>query len=396
MSSSAEHTKLPLPQYLKLLTNGNVPVAKAMAAAGKIYKEHGSPSQLALLTDFKLKTAGIEDAADRKLILAAFRKAGFAPKRKTLKRTRDDQSEESAEKPSSSAGQAGPSSPSHSTATTTQPTSPTKRRRTQTKSGGSGSFDFNEVLDEDILKSKFIVVNRAPVMTAWATVVAERLNFKREEALSIASVYTEMNAVSKGITLGLYDKKKEQGLEASTNGAQPYVELIGRRVPVYRTQDEQWRALSNSNPVSPMTAFGYLSRSFQQSLPHVIGTMRLLAESYDPSELNAKAWILYTSFRPEIDQWGKKSQLFCSKILALRKTERNSSQTLPVNSASQNPTVANVDSESNHPPTSTTFTEEGAHLSLEEYEAALDEDHTFDEVNLDFSEPQSNDASKDS
>ena len=44
-----------------------------------------------------------------------------------------------------------------------------------------------------------------------------------------ASVYTEMNAVSKGISLGLYDKKKEQGLEASTNGAQPYVELIGRR-----------------------------------------------------------------------------------------------------------------------------------------------------------------------
>ncbi|KAJ2936939.1 hypothetical protein H1R20_g179, partial [Candolleomyces eurysporus] len=389
MSSSAEHTKLPLPQYLKLLTNGNVPVAKAMAAAGKIYKEHGSPSQLALLTDFKLKAAGIEDAADRKLILAAFRKAGFAPKRKTLKRTRDDQSEESAEKPSSSAAEAEPSSPSQSTATTTQPTSPTKRRRTQTKSGGG--FDFNEVLDEDILKSKFIVVNRAPVMTAWATVVAERLNFKREEALSI-----EMNAVSKGITLGLYDKKKEQGLEASTNGAQPYVELIGRRVPVYRTQDEQWRALSNSNPVSPMTAFGYLSRSFRQALPHVIGTMRLLAESYDPSELNAKAWILYTSFRPEIDQWGKKSQLFCSKILALRKKEPDSPQTLPVNSASQDPTVANVGPELSHLSTSTTFSEEGAHLSLEEYEAALDEDHTFDQVNLDFSEPHSDDASKDS
>jgi hypothetical protein len=38
-----------------------------------------------------------------------------------------------------------------------------------------------------------------------------------------------MNAVSKGISLGLYDQKKEQGLEASANGAQPYVELIGRK-----------------------------------------------------------------------------------------------------------------------------------------------------------------------
>ena len=30
-------------------------------------------------------------------------------------------------------------------------------------------------------------MNRAPVMTAWATVVAERMGFKREEALSIGS-----------------------------------------------------------------------------------------------------------------------------------------------------------------------------------------------------------------
>jgi hypothetical protein len=167
------------------------------------YKEYGSPSQLALLTDFKLKAAGIEDAADRKLILAAFRKAGFAPKRTALKRKRDEQNEESAEKPSSSAAEAGPSSSSQPAAATTQvsywfilthqvsvltqnkPTSPSKRRRTVTAAGGG--LDFNEVVDEDLLKTKYIVVNRAPVMTAWATVVAERLNFKREEALSIGA-----------------------------------------------------------------------------------------------------------------------------------------------------------------------------------------------------------------
>lgn len=32
---------------------------------------------------------------------------------------------------------------------------------------------------------KSVVVNRAPVMTAWACVVAERLGFQRQEALSI-------------------------------------------------------------------------------------------------------------------------------------------------------------------------------------------------------------------
>jgi hypothetical protein len=90
----------------------------------------------------------------------------------------------------------------------------------EVESAKYGNFDFKEVLDEDLLKSKeHAVINRAPIMTAWAMIVAERLGFEREEALSIgkrglrASVvladanfnllaqrasYTEMNAVSKG------------------------------------------------------------------------------------------------------------------------------------------------------------------------------------------------------
>jgi len=76
-----------------------------------------------------------------------------------------------------------------------------------------GSLEFNEVLDEEVrtstsfllvnseppqphntrifvqvLKTKLTVVNRAPLMTAWATIVAERMGFQREEALSIGQV----------------------------------------------------------------------------------------------------------------------------------------------------------------------------------------------------------------
>lgn len=35
--------------------------------------------------------------------------------------------------------------------------------------------------------TKWTIVNRAPLMTAWATVVAERMGFEREEALSIGT-----------------------------------------------------------------------------------------------------------------------------------------------------------------------------------------------------------------
>lgn len=75
--------------------------------------------------------------------------------------------------------------------------------------------------------------------------MAERLGFQREEALSIgsifingpqfttqidsASVFTEMNAISKGVSLGIYEKGKEKDLEAPRGGSQPYVEIMGRR-----------------------------------------------------------------------------------------------------------------------------------------------------------------------
>jgi hypothetical protein len=73
-----------------------------------------------------------------------------------------------------------------------------------------GNLDFNEILDEEVcstpsteisilvanrgrvkeLKSKLVVINRAPVMTAWSMVVAECLGFSREEALSIGAPAT--------------------------------------------------------------------------------------------------------------------------------------------------------------------------------------------------------------
>lgn len=103
-------------------------------------------------------------------------------------------------------------------------------------------------------------------MTAWAMVVAECLGFTREEALSLgavvghlfsgfvltmclsspASVYTELNAVSRGITLGVYAKGKDGSHEVGSNDAQSFIELMGRRCvlsPVYRAIPADWCVL---------------------------------------------------------------------------------------------------------------------------------------------------------
>ncbi|KAK0230875.1 hypothetical protein IW262DRAFT_1262902 [Armillaria fumosa] len=301
------NSKIPLPEYLKILTHG-LPVQKAMQISGKIYKTFNTPAQLSYLTELKLKACGINDKDDCKNVLSAVRKAGF---------NSDSQQE------------AGPSD--QPMTTVEKLSTPTKKKRKREaddvneflpngptdEAAKYGSLDFNEVLDTEILLKKSTVINRAPLMAAWAMIVAERLGFQREEALSIASVYTEMNALSKGVSLGIYKEGKQKGLDAIRGGSQPYVELMGRS-PLYQSQSNQWRALLNSKPAQPSSPFSYISRSFRQTTPHIIGALRLLAGSFTPKELNNKGWALYTEFRPSVNAWGERSEVRCETILNLR------------------------------------------------------------------------------
>ena len=49
-----------------------------------------------------------------------------------------------------------------------------------------------------------ISINRAPVLTLWASVVAEGLGFDRKEALSLGKAVAELTAQSKGRRLGIF------------------------------------------------------------------------------------------------------------------------------------------------------------------------------------------------
>ncbi|KAL0070690.1 hypothetical protein AAF712_001911 [Marasmius tenuissimus] len=313
--------KIPLPKFLKVLTSGNVPVAKAMNVSSKIYKQCNTAGQLSELDDLKLKAYGVDEKDVRKLVLAAVKKAGYGSNRK---RTSAENGQ-----PTASTSYIPPS-PSLSTVDAL--ITPTKRKRKRNEevneflpkapdeAAGYGSLDFNEILDENVLRTKSVVINRAPLMTLWATMVAERMGFKREEALTIASVYTEMNAISKGVSLGIFEegKKRDSTLQAEAPNLTS-ISSVEECTPLYQTQDEEWRALLHSTPAKPSAAFGYISRSFRQTTPHVAGSLRLLADSYSPNEINGKAWSLYVKFRPDVNEWGKRSKVECSDILNLRK-----------------------------------------------------------------------------
>jgi hypothetical protein len=51
-------------------------------------------------------------------------------------------------------------------------------------------------------KSRSVMVNRAPVLTLWAAVVAEVLGFEHDEALTLGRAVAGLNAYSKGVSLG--------------------------------------------------------------------------------------------------------------------------------------------------------------------------------------------------
>lgn len=48
-------------------------------------------------------------------------------------------------------------------------------------------------------------INRAPVLTLWAAVVAQRLGFDHDEALTLGRAVAGLNVQSKGKRLGIAD-----------------------------------------------------------------------------------------------------------------------------------------------------------------------------------------------
>jgi hypothetical protein len=50
-----------------------------------------------------------------------------------------------------------------------------------------------------------IKINRAPVLTLWATVVAERLGFDQDTALTLGQAVAGLSAYAKGVSLGIIE-----------------------------------------------------------------------------------------------------------------------------------------------------------------------------------------------
>ena len=168
-----------------------------------------------------------------------------------------------------------------------------------------------------------IKVNRAPVLTLWAAVVAERLGFTHDEALTLGRAVAGLNAYANGVSLGLIQPAPEAVREQRKKlqkGKTLTVALLGRAVPFVRAPDGL-RALSKDKPDDPIAVTRYLEGKFGEALPDLRAAMEQLARSRPPKKLAAHAYALYEKFRPAVPAgtrgWGAKGELDLERLKAL-------------------------------------------------------------------------------
>src|SRR3954452_2402453 len=144
-----------------------------------------------------------------------------------------------------------------------------------------------------------IRINRAPVLTLWAAVVAERLGFDRDTALSLGQAVAGLSAYAKGVSLGIIEPQPELLREQSDRlpeGEQLRVDLLGRAVPVVRTPDGL-RAVNQGKPGNPAQIEKYLAGKFKDRLDDATRAMAGLAAAYEPTDLYRRRFRLYEQFR---------------------------------------------------------------------------------------------------
>jgi hypothetical protein len=178
------------------------------------------------------------------------------------------------------------------------------------------------------MAGKVVKVNRAPVLTLWAAVVAEQMGFARDEALTLGRGLAGLDAQSKGRRLGIFKDHPEDRnpLEEPRPPRRPspgeefVVYLLGREVPALSTE-QGVRAISRGQPVSPDSVERYLQNKFGADLPEVRAAMEELAASLPPERLADWAFRFYEQFRPIIPGgkagWGAAGDLDLEKIRGL-------------------------------------------------------------------------------
>ena len=132
-------------------------------------------------------------------------------------------------------------------------------------------------------------INRAPVLTLWAVVVAERLGHPADTALTLGRAVAGSAARVKARNIGREERKADR--DADTTRLRPdHVTapafLLGKAIRLLPTTDGELRAADGEQPADPVSVQRYLAKAFGEHLDAVRQAMDELASRYEPAELN--------------------------------------------------------------------------------------------------------------
>jgi hypothetical protein len=144
-----------------------------------------------------------------------------------------------------------------------------------------------------------IEVGRRPVLILWGTIVAERLGFERDEALTLGRAVARLggrtvNASAEGVKHARIAEIRA-GLRL---GQTADFSLLGRVVCIARVP-EGLRALVNNRPIDPASVELYLGEKFGEEIDTVAAAMIGLAETLPALVLAECASDLFEQFQPE-------------------------------------------------------------------------------------------------
>ena len=186
-----------------------------------------------------------------------------------------------------------------------------------------------------------ILINRSPVLTLWATIVAQHLfHLTLDEALSLGSAFASQTAKAKGEALGIFsssattptlarhdnnnikteeDETPLQREDDGTTSTDDY-QLMGKTVCTKRLHGTNGpvRAVVNDKLVDPHTAWRHLQKRFGTSLGYVMTQMDAACRVAGIEELSSTAYRYYMHIRPDIPSgtkgWGAHGHLETSKL----------------------------------------------------------------------------------
>lgn len=172
------------------------------------------------------------------------------------------------------------------------------------------------------MSNRTFPINRAPVLTLWAAVVAARSGHDEDTALTLGRALAGLNAQSKGRRLGIYEASPElpESKKKKAAAAPASVTLLGREIPVVKSAGGL-RAAPGGEEVRPEAVRAYLQKKFGEHLDDARSAMEELARSLTPAQLEARGFSLYEKFRPQIPEgtkgWGAKGDLDLNVIRRL-------------------------------------------------------------------------------